>query len=1040
MDFIQFAVKKPVTIAVGIILIVLFGLIGLNKLPVQLAPDTQLPQIEVYTFWHGASPSEIESEVVDEQEDRLKSLQNLQKMESSSYNDYAKITLTFGLETDINTAMLRVSNKLDEVWSYPDNVQKPILSSSGASSHPIIWLQLKMKSGDPREIVKYQTYFENEIQQYIERVDGVASLMVFGGTDQQLEIVLDPDRMARHNITINEVMDKVAAANTDTSAGNLGIDQKNYRIRTSTKFQNETDPLDVVIFDDGYKRIYLRDIATSRIGYENQFVSVMDDGTDGIVIAVKRQQGANVLEIIERVRAVVDRLNTEVLPEKNLQIRWNYDEAPYILKSIRIVKQNVLIGGLLAVAVLLMFLRSVRSTLTTALAIPVSAIGTFMFLWVFHRNLNVVSLAGISFAVGMLVDNSIVVLENIDRHRRTGKSILEAVSKGATEVYGAVVASTLTTVAVFLPVVFIQQEAGQLFRDIAIAITASIILSLVVSLTLIPTAMNILYRNARVRTEKQGGIINAIGGAFVRLIMAISGIFQKNAVTRLGCVIVFTSFALATAWYLMPKAEYLPQGNQNFVMNILVPPPGYSSEKRHEVGDYIYRQVKPYIEEDGRDGVPQIENMFYASADMISLFGATCTDEHETEAGKIIPAMNRIIRSIPGMFGISIQPGIFESDLGKGRSVDVNISGEDLNRIVGAAQGLFGALGQAVPGSQIRPVPSLEISYPECNVVPDRRKLAASGLTESDLGAYVDVLMNGRKIDEYRPDGGYQIDLVVRGEETDFQTPEDILNCSIVNRYGQLIRIGDVARIDYIQGMTQIDRLEKKRNVRLEVTPPADMPLQTAMETIDGIVDRMKKGGKLEGLDVRLGGNADKLVETRLALQWNLLLALAITYLLMSALFENFFYPLIIMFSVPLAAAGGFIGLMLVNRFVAPQPLDVLTMLGFIILVGTVVNNAILIVHQSLNNVRFEGMAGMQAIRESVRTRIRPIFMSACTSICGMLPLALSTGSGSEMYRGIGSVLLGGLALSTVFTLFVIPALLAFFIGFETRRAKRAVN
>ncbi|MDD4073101.1 MAG: efflux RND transporter permease subunit [Desulfobacterales bacterium] len=505
MNFIKFAIKKPVTIAVGIILIVLFGLIGLNKLPVQLAPDTQMPQIEIYTIWSGASPSEIESEVVNEQEEKLKSLQNLQKMESSSYNDYAKITLTFGLETDINTAMLRVSNKLDEVWSYPDNVQKPILSSSGASSKPIIWLQLKMKSGDPKEIVKYQTYFENEIQQYIERVDGVASLMVFGGTAQQLEIVLDPDKMARHNITINEVMAKVTAANQDTSAGTLGIDQKNYRIRTSTKFQNEKDPLDVVMFDDGYKRIYLRDIASSRIGYEPQFVSVMDDGTEGLVIAVKRQQGANVLEIIDNVRVVVDRLNTEVLPEKNLEIKWNYDEAPYILKSIQIVKQNVLIGGILAVVVLLMFLRSFRSTLTTALAIPVSAVGTFIFLWLFHRNLNVVSLAGISFAVGMLVDNSIVVLENIDRHRKKGKPIFNAVSDGATEVFGAVVASTLTTVAVFLPVVFIQQEAGQLFRDIAIAITASILISLVVSVTLIPTAMNLLYKNARVKSEAQGG-------------------------------------------------------------------------------------------------------------------------------------------------------------------------------------------------------------------------------------------------------------------------------------------------------------------------------------------------------------------------------------------------------------------------------------------------------------------------------------------------------------------------------------------------------
>jgi len=1038
MDFIKYAISKPVTITVGVILIVLFGLIGVLRLPVQLAPDTELPQIDIYTIWSGATPNEIESEIVEKQEDKLKSLQNLEKLESSSYNDMARVTVTFGLDTDINTAMLRVSNKLDEVWSYPDNVQKPILSTSGANSKPIIFLNVKMKSGDPAEVVKYQTYFENDVRQYIERVDGVASLMIFGGTEQQLEVVLDPEKMARHHITINEVMAKVTAANKDTAAGLLGIDRKNYRIRTAAKFQSDSDPLDVVIFEDGNRRIRLRDIASTRIGHESQFVSIMEGGGDSIVIIVRRQRGANVLEVINRVRETVDWLNAEVLPEKNLEIKWNYDEAPYILKAISIVKRNVFVGGLLAICVLLLFLRSIRSTLVTALAIPISAIGTFIFLWLFHRNLNVVSLAGISFAVGMLVDNPIVVLENIDRHRLMGKKIQTAAYEGAREVYGAVIASTLTTVAVFLPVVFIREEAGQLFKDIAIAITASILLSLLVSVTMIPSAMNLLYRKSGLKKKDKPGAVNRAGGFFVSLIMAISNLFQKNVLTRLACVICFTALSLAMVWILIPKAEYLPQGNQNIIMNILVPPPGDSAAKRHEVGTYIYDKLAPYMREDGRDGFPRIKNTFYVAADMINMFGVTCIDERETEVRKLMPLMNRIIASIPGMFGVSIQPGIFESEMGKGRTVDVNISGDKLPDIVQSAGMLFGALKQAIPDAQIRPVPSLEFSYPECNIVPDKRRLAASGLTETDLGAYVDVLMNGRKIDEYRPDGGYQIDLVVRSHENEIRTPEDILNCSIANNTGQLIRIGDVAHIEYTRGMTQIDHLEKKRNIRLEVTPPATLALQSAMEAIEGLVSKMDTSGKLKGVQVNIGGNADKLTQTYQALQWNFLLALAITYLLMSALFENFFYPLIIMFSVPLAAAGGFMGLRLVNLFVAPQPLDVLTMLGFIILVGTVVNNAILIVHQSLNNVRYESMTGPAAITESVRTRIRPIFMSAFTSIFAMFPMVISTGSGSEMYRGIGSVLLGGLALSTVFTLFVIPALLAFFIGFEKQRKNNA--
>ncbi|MDA3786851.1 MAG: efflux RND transporter permease subunit, partial [Deltaproteobacteria bacterium] len=365
----------------------------------------------------------------------------------------------------------------------------------------------------------------------------------------------------------------------------------------------------------------------------------------------------------------------------------------------------------------------------------------------------------------------------------------------------------------------------------------------------------------------------------------------------------------------------------------------------------------------------------------------------------------------------------------------INISGQDIDTMIKAGRILFGTVGQKIPGAQVRPIPSLETSYPEVKIIPDKEKLAANGLSEADLGIYVDVLMDGRNIDEYRPEGIKQVDLVVKGKDAVFTSPEAILESTIVNAFGQLIRIGDVADLQYTQGMPQINHLERQRTITLQVTPPRGLALQTAMETVEkDIVGALKESGALQGVVVAVGGNADKLTETRLALQWNLLLALVITYLLMSALFENFLYPRIILFSVPLAAAGGFVGLKMVDLFIAPQGFDVVAMLGFIILIGTVVNNAILIVHVSLNNVRYNNLQGLAAITDAIQTRIRPIFMSATTSLLGMLPLVLSTGSGSELYRGLGSILLGGLALSTLFTLFVIPSLLAFVIGMERSR------
>jgi len=402
----------------------------------------------------------------------------------------------------------------------------------------------------------------------------------------------------------------------------------------------------------------------------------------------------------------------------------------------------------------------------------------------------------------------------------------------------------------------------------------------------------------------------------------------------------------------------------------------------------------------------------------------------------MMPLFTRIMNSIPGMFGVSIQRGIFESGIGQGRTVDVNISGNDTEQIVAAARTLFGMLKQAIPEAQVRPVPSLEISYPEANLVPNRSRVVANGLTEQELGIYIDVLMNGRKIGEYKPDGVKAMDLIVNSGHTDKITPETLLDSEITNAYGELVQLRDLANLEYGQGMTQIDHLERNRNIRLQVTPPDNVPLQTAMELVsEDLVPKLQKQGGLKGVSISTGGNADKLTETRLALQWNFVLAIVITYLLMSALFGSYIYPLIILFSVPLAAAGGFIGLAITDRFLTPQPFDILVMLGFIILVGAVVNNAILIVHQTLNNVRYGGMEGMTALRHSVRTRIRPIFMSTTTSLFGLMPLVLAQGSGTELYRGLGSVILGGLAVSTLLTLFVVPALLAFLIGFEKPRA-----
>jgi len=1031
MDLVQFSIKKPVTIIVGVILIVLFGLIGLYQMPYQLTPNVTVPEIEVRTLWPGATPYEIERDIIEEQEKALKGIPGLTEMESSSLNSQGSVTLRFAIGTEVDEALLRVSNKLNEVPSYPENVEKPVINATGSATSPVIWIIMKSDEDNPNPIGTYKTFFENEIRQYLERVEGVADLFIGGGRKRQMHITVDPAKLSSYNLTIDGFMNLLRAENVDISAGTMGVGRRNYRVRTVAQFRSPKDIENIIIRSDGQRRIKVSDVAAVNFGFEKKSVAMIHNSKDGMAIGVKPEPGTNILDMTRRAEETVNWLNEEKMKPNKIYLDWVYDQRPYIQGAIDLVKRNILIGGFFAIIVLLLFLRSLSSTVVVAVAIPISVIGTFIIMNGLGRNLNVISLAGIAFAVGMLVDNAIVVLENIDRHRGMGKTPYQASYDGAREVWGAVLASTLTTVAVFLPVVFVQEEAGQLFRDIAIAVSCAVSISLFVSVSVIPMLSDKLFSTiGRKKVVKKKTALTSLGGGMVNIIMSLVNLTIKTPGTRIFTVILLTALSIISAWLLIPKMEYLPQGNRNLVISLLIPPPGLSYEEKREIGDQFFEATKELIGKD-HDGFPGIENMFYVGADRIDIAGATSM--HMDRAGELVPLFMRNIYAIPGMFGVSMQAGIFQNRLGRGRTVEVDVVGDDMNHLVGAAGTMFGIIKKEMPDAQIRPIPSLELTDPEVNLIPRRDRLRASGMNAREFGVALDVLMDGRKIGDFKEEGKKKIDLIMKASESEIRTPEDLYSSMLATPGGRTVPVSSFSSLERTTGISQIRHLERKRTFTLQVTPPPNIVLEEAMDIINSkVIPAVGAMGMLKkGVTVSMSGVADKLKETRQVLQWNFVLAAVIAYLLLAALCGNFIYPLIIMFTVPLAGAGGFIGLRLVDALIAPSPLDILTMLGFVILIGVVVNNAILIVHQALNNLRYHGMDYKEAIVESTRSRIRPIYMSASTSIFGMLPLVLFPGPGSELYRGLGSVILGGLALSTLFTVFVIPSLLMFFIKME---------
>lgn len=1061
MKLVDASIKNPITVAVGVILLVMFGLIALLRIPVQLTPNVDKAEITVNTIWPGASPQEVEREIIDEQEDVLKSVEGLVEMKSESFYSRGRVTLKFQVGTDPDTALLKVSNNLNQVPEYPDEAEEPVLVSSGSEQNAIAWIILERLNGDNTGIETEYQFVKDFVKPRFERIPGVAESEIYGGVEPEMQVTFDPNTIAAHQITIAEVATALSRENENISAGDFDEGKRKFIARTVGQYQSPNDVANVVIKYINGAPIYVHDVAEVRLGYAKPSATVSEKGRPTIAVNAKRQTGANVLQVMTGVRAAITEMNAGLLKERGLRLRQVYDETEYIESAIDLVRQNLFVGGTLAVLVLILFLRSINSTLIIATAIPISVVGTFLMMTFFGRNINVISLAGLAFAVGMVLDAAIVVLENIDRHRGLGEGRVEAAYKGTTEVWGAVLASTLTTMAVFVPVVYVQEEAGQLFKDIAIAISCAVALSLIVSITVIPTfSAKILgfFRERRkaklaAKHEKLSGVLanpapqsedaksSKPGSGLspfkksIRFLDRFSHNFTEGVANfnyrvtgsvpaRVAVVVALTGFSLAMALWLSPPSEYLPEGNRNFVFSLLLPPPGYNLEELDKVGNTIVKELEPYWKDDASVEYrePRIRNLFYVALGRIMFAGASTQDP--LKARDLVPIFKKELRKIPGFYATSYQSSLFGRGITSGRTIDVDISGPDLTRLIQFGGRVFGQAMQLVPGSQVRPIPSLDLGNPEIQITPDRVRAASLGLAARDIGQVVDTLLDGRKVSDYQHDGK-EIDLTLMGISSATKQTQDFENLLLRTADGRLVTLGSVADVRWVSGPTQINHIERQRAITIQVRPPRETPLETAMQTLENkVIGPLKKSGELGGLyNINLAGTADDLVVTRKALQWNFVLALAITYLLMAALFASFLYPLVIMFSVPLAAAGGFAGLWLVSNLIEYQSLDVLTMLGFIILIGTVVNNAILIVHQSLNHMRHEGMERREAIREAVRNRIRPIFMSTTTSVFGMLPLVLFRGAGSELYRGLGSVVVGGLALSTIFTLFLIPAL-----------------
>ena len=1053
MNLIRTAIDRPVAIVAAVLMLVMFGLVALQAIPIQLIPDVRKPIITLTTNWAGSAPAEVEREITNRQEEVFRGIEGLEKIISTSEDGRARVTLEFKIGTNMDKSLLLVANRLDRVDGYPSEVKQPTMRTSGSDDNPIAWFTMVKVANDVKSMHTYGDFAEDTIQDRLERVPGVSRVNVYGGSQQRMEIIVNPDSMARYGLTVTEVVGKLRAANASVSAGDVEEGKRRYVVRTEGELSKIEHVRAVLLRSERdttsgrMARVTVGDIAEVKLNYKDPVARIRFNGQPAMAVNIVRENGANVIEVMAGIKKAISELNTSALADAGLKLVQVYDETTYINSSIELVQQNIVVGGLLAAFMLLMFLRSGGATLIVSLAIPISVIGAFVAMAALGRSINVISLAGIAFAVGMVVDAAIVVLENIYRHRERGKSRSEAAYLGASQVWGAVLVSALTTVMVFIPILIMELEVGQLFRDIAVALSVSVMLSLLVAVTVIPALANRLLGKDTDTTVKRLRIpvIDDFAEWFVRATVGFTRRVTASRTLALMVVFVICGSGAFVTWKLLPKLDYLPTGNKNLIFGLLVPPPGYNLKTTVGIAQQFEDTVRPHLSAKEKPFAkqgehPKLSRFFFVAFRGRTILGAQAADPRRVK--ELLPYMRKAAFQEPGTFGLVTQQALFGRGIGGKRSIDFNISGPNMQSILDVALKSFGMINQIMPrsqGTQMRPIPGLTMGAPEVRVLPDRTKLADNGVSTRELGDTIDAFNDGLRVAEITV-GSSRMDLTLKGRVGEIVETQGINNLPVVTRSGKIIPASSLANVIVTSGPTEIRHIERERTVTLQINPPGQIPLQEVIDELnEKVITKIKADGLPSGIQINLSGTADQLSKTKEAIQVDLLMALVIVYLVMAVLFESFWYPLIIMLSVPLATAGGVLGLWLVNlqKF---QALDMLTLLGFVILIGIVVNNAILLVHQTLFHIRDEGMDVASATLEATRNRIRPIFMSTLTSVFGMMPLVLFPGAGSELYRGLGSVVLGGLALSAVLTLLIVPPLLTLFAGFlERNRANKYV-
>lgn len=1010
MRITQYAAANPAAIAAAGLLVLLFGLLALIRLPAQLLPDTAEPQIFINVGWREAAPSEVEEALIEPVEDAMRGLPGVTRMRSQIFRGGGGVSLNFAIGTDMTRVMLDVISRINRLPPLPPDADEPQVFDGGGGlrENAASILVRPLPGNDTKDLAAtYQKLMEEVVEPRLARVDGVSQVQLEGGRPSEVQIRFDPHRLAAQNLTPQQLAQAVIAAR-DASAGFVNIGRRQFTVRFTGR-EPVAELGSLIVGWSGDRPLYLREVADIAIGLQDQQAFSYRNGVPGYYMTVQRTSQANIVAVLEGVKLALAELNAGPLAQEKLIADLSWDASLYVRRAIGFVQESLIVGVLLVVGGLWYFLRGPRALLVIAASIPLSLAFAVLTLQLLGRSLNVISLAGLAFSTGIVIDAALIVQGNVLRYLQLGRTALEATLEGTAEVVPALLASMMTSVAIFLPVLFIEGLEGQLFRDLAITMSVSHAASLLVAMTLIPAANR--WALARKIDEDQHP---HWWRSMARLAMRAT----DRPLARAAWIAVLVPGSLLFVWLAAPKPDYLPVAQTDNVWgSFRTPPGGNIATFEKEIAPLVIERLRPHLEGTASPAIRYYN--FSAGGNWGGgVVVAYAKNPRETQA--VVDLLRtKVLAGLPDVRAFAYQGSLFSLDGNNARNIELLLQGPDLEALMAAAAVAEKAIPQAIPGTFPQTQPALELNQPELQLKPDEWRIARAGLDRNGVGSALRAFTGGLWAGEYF-DGNERLDIIIKSH--DWHTPEALAELPIATPNAGVQTVGELATISQTVGPSQLIRVNGRKTVSVNFEPPDTMSIDEALDRLKDQVEPSVRAAMAPNVQLSYAGTANDLQQALGTMASNFALALLILLALMAALFRSLWDATLVMLVIPVSMAGGIATLRLLGLF-GFQALDLLTMIGFIILLGLVVNAAILLVDQARARLR-EGAAPRDAVLDALTTRARPIVLSTLTAVLGMLPLIFLPGVGAEIYRGLAAVVAGGMTVGTLFTWFLMPALL----------------